>query len=68
MTETMLITIRENRNGYYFYDERGKWLQGCKRQYLFPVMEELTYKYADFYPVEVHFILGGFENFETDKH
>ena len=32
--ETMIIEIRENRNGYYFYSESGKWLQGCKRQYL----------------------------------
>ena len=65
---TMIIEIRENRNGFYFYNESGKWLQGCKRQYLFPVMEELTEKYSLGCPVEVLFQLGRFENFEADKH
>ena len=66
--ETITIEIRENRNGYYFYSESGKWLQGCKRQYLFPVMEELTEKYSIEYPVEVLFQLGRYETFEADKH
>ena len=66
--ETMIIEIRENRQGYYFSNEAGKWLQGCKRLYLFDLMEQLTEKYSLEYPVEVLFQLGRYEDFETNKH
>ena len=66
--DTMIIEIRENRQGFYFYNESGKWLQGCKRPYLFDLMEQLTEKYSLEYPVEVLFQLGRYEDFETNKH